>query len=264
MAGPEQRPPASHPALRNMPGGFLPPEAFQGAPPPPPPPGMAGEWAAPKPTSGKATASLVCGLGGILLGFFCPVLGAAVLVGLVLGIMAIAETGRNGTRSGRGLAIAGTAASAFSLVAVAALTVFFVARATESVEAADEVVLASVDRDLELIGRRLQIYYAANGNSLGEGGPVLARAGGAANAAAMVPQPANSVSANQPRVAGALLLSHLVSDTELEQKHSIRYELTITGRSSATLRAFRNWDRKLMREAAMEDAATGLWMETGP
>ena len=264
MAGPDQNPAGRHPAFRQMPGGFLPPDVLQGPPPPPPPPGMGGEWGGPpRPTSGKAIASLVCGLGGLLLGFFCPVLAVAVLVGLVLGIMGIAETGRDGTRAGRGLAIAGTTASGLSVLGSIALALFFVSKATEAGEMQDEYFVAGTTQDFNLIAKRVADYYRQNGDSLGEGGPVLAQPGGpdqpAASGNSGITTP---VTSDRARVTGALQLSHLVDETEFSQHPYVRYELIITGRSTATIRASRGAGEA--REARITDAATGTWMPTGP
>ncbi|MCB9936291.1 MAG: DUF4190 domain-containing protein, partial [Planctomycetes bacterium] len=76
------------------------PQPYIPPPPPPPPYGYYEGAPSAKPTSGKAIASLICGLVGFLV--ICYVPGIAALVGVVLGILAIIETGAEGKRSGRG------------------------------------------------------------------------------------------------------------------------------------------------------------------
>ncbi|MBX3474308.1 MAG: hypothetical protein KF754_07990 [Planctomycetes bacterium] len=229
--------------------------ASPGAPPPPPPPG----WQPGKPTSGKAVASLVCGIAGFVVGFGCQILYLAVLVGVVLGVLGILETGREGKRSGRGLAIAGTITSCLAAVAVVALAVFFFRLGSEAGQQHEQMVEQQIESDVGLIVQRLSEYHRENG-SLGPGGPYLARARYLSENA---PE-ANRPNANQP-VAGvrggvvvtALRLEHLVRENELKFGSMASYTLTVTGDNSARLevRSFAGDKRQI----EITDAASGRW-----
>jgi len=75
----------------------------------------------PKPGSGLAIASLVCGILGTLTGIFIYSGVSLGLAGIVLGIVALVKV-KNGTASGKGLAIGGIVTGVLSFV-VAAVTI---------------------------------------------------------------------------------------------------------------------------------------------
>jgi hypothetical protein len=233
--------------MSGPPPGYIPPP-----PPPPPPQG----WEPPKPTSGKAIAALVCGLAGPIAAFMCAPLGVAVIAGVILGILALIETGRNGTRSGRGLAIAGTIVSTLGVVATIAMIVAFVALLQFSEQEGQRDVHGRVAQDQELLLERIQEYHRANGGSLGPGGPVLAgERRGRGNS------PDGSMDG---RVSGALGIDHLASSNELRlRRGGAGWELTVTGANTATLRA-RGWDGEIIREIEIRDAGRGNWVQTVP
>lgn len=74
-----------------------------------------------KPGSGLAIASLVCGILGVLTGIFIYSGVSLGLAGIVLGIVALVKV-KNGTASGKGLAIGGIVTGVLSFV-VAAVTI---------------------------------------------------------------------------------------------------------------------------------------------
>lgn len=74
-----------------------------------------------KPGSGLAIASLVCGILGVLTGVFIYSGVSLGLAGIVLGIVALVKV-KNGTASGKGLAIGGIVTGVLSFV-VAAVTI---------------------------------------------------------------------------------------------------------------------------------------------
>jgi hypothetical protein len=230
---------------------------------PPAPPPL--DWQPPRPTSGKAVASLACGIGGLLLTVLCVVGFVASVVGVVLGAIAIAETGREGTRSGRGLAIAGTIVSALSIVAAIGVTValygVFVSAERQAIQQRE----TAIDQDRPLVLERLRLYYEQNDGSLGPGGPVLA-----------VPPPQSEnlrergpgehyhadliADTRDGRVAGELRMEHLLRQGELGHPLSL-WELTVTDRARATLRV-KDWSGELVREIHVTDAARGDFYET--
>lgn len=241
------------------------------APPPPPPPppqygvetyGVVG--LPPKPTSGKAIASLACALGGSVLVFACPPLGVAVLVGLVLGVLGIIETGKDSTRRGRGIAIAGTLASVLAIVGGVTVfsTLLYLGRQAEkNVRAEREPALI---KDQGLILERLKQYYDANDRSLGPGGPYLA------GKVSTTPPAANAVTGIQDgKVTATLTLEHLVSVDDLNfagtgGRGSNSYgswELIVNGKSSATLRAT-DWGGNVLREIEIRDIGRDDFVQT--
>ena len=235
------------------------------APPPPPPPPPDG-WQPARPTSGKAIASLVLGLVGIV-GVFCylPVVGA--FIGIFLGVAGIVESGKEGKRAGRGLAIAGTACCILAVIGTAAIISTQVLLLDRSGQESEQVRQARLAQDQELIVSRLQEYCVANEGSLGPGGPVLAQ-GNTTYPAGTAPA-GNAPVSSDLRVTGKLELSHLVAGNELKYggsgKRSGRgqWELIIKGQSSATIRA-RGWEGEILRELEIRDAAKGVAVQTVP
>lgn len=226
-----------------------------------------GGWAPPKPTSGKAVASLICGLAGPVAAFLCAPLGVAVLVGLVLGILGIVETGKNGSRAGRGMAIAGTSISALAVVATVAIFVGFMAMWRAGEEQSQQYQQEQLAEDADLIAARVQQYCLANDKSLGPGGPVLADSA-SAYPAGTAPV-ANSPNPSGLTVSGSLELSHLVSENELKYGHNRGggamggWELIINGQTSATIR-HRSWDGEVIWEEELSDTVRGLRRRTVP
>jgi len=239
------------------------PQQYYVPPPPPPPPPGFGEGMGSRPTSGMAIASLILGLVG-LIGVFCwfPVIGS--LVGVIMGIVAIGQTGKNGKRSGRGLAIAGTIVSALAIVAMVAWVgawFYLIDKAGEEVERS---MAAQTEADQKLILERLKAYYDANEQSLGPGGPVLAQNSTSSYDGTYRSQPANTALPDntapavdtRPRVAGALTLKDLVGEHELSfgtrSGGGMGWELTISGKASASLRAT-DWSGNVVREVDIRD-----------
>jgi hypothetical protein len=113
-----------------------------------------------KPTSMLAVISLVCA--GLAL-----FTGITVLPGLILGLMALRETGPTGAKSGRGLAVAGAvingAMLAIGLVLVMVIFVF-AAAATSQFEG-----MVNVSVDGSLIVQRAEMYYRDKGDFAGGG-----------------------------------------------------------------------------------------------
>lgn len=133
-------------------------------PQPPLQPGVYAQQAAyypqAKPTSGLAIGSLVCA--GLSV-----VTGVSVLAGIVLGVLALKETGPSGDKSGRGLAIAGIALNS-GLLALAALfiAIFVAGMVAFSSQMEDEV---NISMDGALIAQRAEMYYRDKGD-LASGG----------------------------------------------------------------------------------------------
>jgi len=261
---PAQFPPPPPPP---PPGGIAPPSAgWQqaaglsnfGAPPPPPPEG----WQPSKPTSGKAIAGLILGIAAPILGFGCPPLLIAVPVGFVLSLFAIGETGKEGKRSGRGLAIAATILCSLAIVGGIGLVGFMINQARFGREAADEMLQAEVDKDIDLVAKRLQEYHRANG-SLAPGGPFLA---GSGYVSENVPRDnkgaergANVAGVKDGKVQTALTMRHLVRETDLSAfKDFSHYELTVTGDNQARL-LIKGWSNEVMQEIEISDAANARW-----
>jgi hypothetical protein len=215
-----------------------------------------------KPTSGKAIASLICGLVGLIV--FCYVTGVASLVGLVLGVLAIVETGKEGKRSGRGLAIAGTAVSVVAIGAMIAwigFIVFVTSQAEENFRAELEPM---VNADQALLLDRLKKYYVANEDSLGPGGPWLGKP--STDGTARTNAPATDTS----KVTGALEIEHLAGEDELQLGGGRRgrgyggmgtWTLTVNGKSSATLTAT-DWGGNVIREIEIRDIGRGDFIQT--
>lgn len=86
----------------------------------------------PTPSSGLAIASLVLGILGLLSGWavFGGVLG---LVGVILGIVALVKV-KNGTASGKGMAIGGIVTGALGMIVAAVVMVISIVLAGQCVE----------------------------------------------------------------------------------------------------------------------------------
>ena len=86
----------------------------------------------PTPSSALAIASLVLGIIGLLTGLmiFGAVLG---LVGVILGIVALVKV-KNGTASGKGMAIGGIVTGALGMIAAVAMVVLGIVLAGQCVE----------------------------------------------------------------------------------------------------------------------------------
>ncbi len=210
--------------------------------PPPPPPAPFGmpQFGIPRPQSGKATASLVCAGVGLVGGVICGVLAIAIPVGLVLGFMGIAETGPNGTRSGRGIAITGTIINGLLLVLAVVGVIAFIGLASRGAQQRDEAFSQKTDADLNKIRARLRSYYDQNNNSLGPGGPRLSTSDYTASHGNAPATPGR-----KGIVSEVLKLEDLFGANELSMSLSM-YELTITSSSSATVRV-NSWNRKQSR-----------------
>ena len=87
----------------------------------------------PKPGSGLAIASLVCGILGVLTGIFIFSGLSLGLAGIVLGIVALVKV-KNGTASGKGMAIGGIVTGALGMIAAAAMMVPGIVLASQCVE----------------------------------------------------------------------------------------------------------------------------------
>ena len=87
----------------------------------------------PKPGSGLAIASLVCGILGVLTGIFIFSGLSLGLAGIVLGIVALVKV-KNGTASGKGMAIGGIVTGALGMIAAAAMMVLGIVLASQCVE----------------------------------------------------------------------------------------------------------------------------------
>jgi hypothetical protein len=207
-------------------------------PPPPPPPGMGmPDFGIPRPQSGKAVGSLVCaGLGLICCAIALP-------IGFVLGCMGIAETGPNGSRSGRGMAITGLVLNTLIMGGIIAFYVVVFAASAVQHQKQQEVENKGIDADLDKIRLRLNEYYVANNNSLGAGGFKLAS----------TEKPTTTVKTpvKKGRVEGTLKMEDLFAEGELSMPLNM-YELIITGSSSATVRAS-SWTRNTSRVMKIYD-----------
>jgi hypothetical protein len=227
------------PGWRPQPSPLMPP------PPPPMPEGFAN-----KVTSGKAIASLVLGLAG-LVGVLCHVTAPAALVGLVLGGLGIRETGANGTRKGRGFALAGLILCCVSIAVYAATfsALFYFARQQDRAEQQREGM--QLEQDLKLVAERLQQYYAANGNSLGPGGvpPVFKAERKEAGNTQQLPGTTGG------RVSGPLNIAHLVDSNELQSVRRLeRWQLHVTSPKSAVV-IINQRRGGILAEAEFPDAA---------
>ena len=227
-----------------------------GAPPPPPPEG----WQPQKPTSGKAIAALICGIAGFLLGALCPIFLPAVIVGLVLGFVAIGETGPSGKRSGRGLAIAGTVVSAICLCLSIGLIAFGLAIAAREGESFESDLALLIDQDVNLIVDRMREYCNRNQGSLYPGGPVLA-----AQPDVEGDTPSNAPGEAPPAaiVKGALELEHLVSQSEFQTGGRYTFKLSVNGRTTASL-VVSSSSGDEVREIEITDAVRGDWVQRFP
>ena len=87
----------------------------------------------PTPGSGLAIASLVCGILGVLTGIFIFSGLSLGLAGIVLGIVALVKV-KNGTASGKGMAIGGIVTGALGMIAAAAMMVLGIVLASQCVE----------------------------------------------------------------------------------------------------------------------------------
>lgn len=258
MAGPNFDPSRQTPP---PPGYVPPPGGWQqaaglgpyGVPPPPPPEG----WGVSKPTSGKAIAALVCSVGGAIVGGLgCWIVLPAVPVGFVLGLLGIAETGKNGKRSGRGLAIAGTIVGALAMAGSIAIVAFVINQARIGHEQSEQEFRAALEADVNLVAARLQEYHRVNG-SLAPGGPYLA---GQPAMSRNVVQ-GNGVDATgvqDGKVMVPLRIEHLVRESELGG-HTTRGNmvLTVTGDNTARLEIKNDWQGS--RVVEITSASTARW-----
>jgi hypothetical protein len=127
------------------PGGYPPPPPGGYPPPPPgsyppPPPGGYGYQPLPQATgtNGMAIASLVCSL----LGLLC---GIGSIVGLILGFIALGRINKTG-QGGRGMAIAGIAIGAISLVLSIVIGIFWaVGGSTSNTHSSAPAVVITVE-----------------------------------------------------------------------------------------------------------------------
>lgn len=86
----------------------------------------------PTPSSALAIASLILGVIGLLSGWL--IFGGALgLVGVILGIVALVKV-KNGTASGKGMAIGGIVTGALGMIAAAAMMVLGIVLASQCVE----------------------------------------------------------------------------------------------------------------------------------
>lgn len=217
------------------------PRPAAGYPPQPQayPPGYGQPYpiARPKPTSGKAIASLVCGLVGVLMAPLGALTGP---VAMLMGFMSMKETAPGGSRNGRGMAIGGLVTGAFGFLVSAALVGLFVwifsVAHDQSQRAQDAIAKeqqAQSDQDLRLIRERVQLYYMENKQSLKPGGPIVADGweGGLFDE-------------NSPKVTGRLELYHLVREHHL-QRPMHEYEMVIENDKKVRVRN-RLHDRELV------------------
>jgi hypothetical protein len=192
-----------------------------GTPPQPPagapyPQQAAGPYAPPgfnyvqpgKPNSTMAIISLVLLVPGVLVALLTLGVGGIpfFLAGIVLGGLALRETGAFGRKSGRGLAVAGTVVNSVLLVGAVAAGVgmFVLVKAHDSAQKEQYSVIA----DSHLIITRVRIYQVTKGD-LEPGGPQMI--GGHRSDVA---------------VQGTLKVSDLVSPSELELDMN-RYRLDV-------------------------------------
>ncbi len=193
-----------------------------GAPPPYGPPQGYYPPSAPKPLSGLAVASVVCGIANPVLCVGAPLFAP---LGLLLGGIALKQTDSSRSHRGRGLAIAGMVLNAFGLV-IAGLVVFYWATQIYTANANESVRQAGkVDEDMYFIEERLRTYWRANGESFGPGGPVLA---GEKSRFARPP-------ANGPKVRATPTVSDLVVQDDLQHPLA-EFSISPTGPKSAVIR----------------------------
>jgi len=178
-----------------------------GYPQPAYPPGYGAQpayYSGEKPTSVLAIISLVCaGLG--------LVTGISVLAGLVLGIIALRETRPAGTKSGRGLAIAGVVVNG-AFMAIGALLFALLFAGTVALQSQMED-LGNISVDGSLIAQRTEMYFRDRGDLAGGGNRYI---GGYKNAAL---------------AEGPLTVDDLVSQAELKMPMD-RYFLEVKGESA--------------------------------
>ena len=129
---PAQQPPPQ-PFVPPPPGqqGGYPPPAYQPGPPPPQQYAPYGVpyYAHPRRGTGKAIASMVLGIGSIVLSILSLFDLLLIIPGVVFGIIALAEANRSPNREGRGMAIAGLVCAGVGAVLAIVLTVWFVGAA---------------------------------------------------------------------------------------------------------------------------------------
>lgn len=224
-----------------MPPGPPPPPGYghnmpYGAPPPPPPPG----WSPTRPTSGKAVASMVCSIVGLVGLAFCPLLVLGIPAGLILGLIAMFETGREGRFSGRGFAIAGLIISVIAMVAAVAFGVVMFSMIKSAETAIEQAQQEALNQDVSLIASRMQEYVSTHG-SLSPGGPQVA--------------PGHDTR----WLEGPLLVTHFVAMHELRLAIPPEsYEITLLGPNSARIKIVSAWGEPI-GEAVITDAAAGTW-----
>ncbi|MBX3474309.1 MAG: DUF4190 domain-containing protein [Planctomycetes bacterium] len=219
---PMDPPRQGYPSYGPQPASAYPPppqQAPYGAPPPYP------QYQVPasKPTSGKAIASLVCGVVSVFMWPTAIVLGP---VAMAMGWSALRETSPTGGKNGRGFAIGGMITGAVMLlvcVVIAAVLIFAFSFAEKHASKFETQMIEDrerqADADMKLIRDRLKLYYVENNRSLKEGGPIVVDGweGGLFDE-------------NSPRVKGKLELKHLVRDHDLVLR-SHEYDLDIQGDS---------------------------------
>lgn len=154
-----------------------------------------------KPTSVMAIISLVCAGLGLFTGF-------SVLPGAIFGVLALRETGPTGSKSGRGLAIAGTVVnSVFLALGLLLVAIIFAGAASMSSQMED---MANVATDGSIITQRAQMYYIDKGDLAGGGHRFI---GGYKNA---------------DKTKGPLMVTDLVMQSELKMPIE-RYFLEVKG-----------------------------------
>ncbi len=180
-----------------------------------------------RPTSGKALTSII--LMGVSV-LFWPMAVFTGPAALVLGWMALKETTPTGTRTGRGLAIAGMVGGSLMFVAclgLAAIMVFAFTMANEAQKHVEENRTSresrQADEDLKLIKDRVKLYYIENSRSLEPGGPIVTDGGRH-----------GLYDEKSPRVKDELRLEDLVMSADLNKPMAF-YELRKTGPKSVLI-----------------------------
>lgn len=128
---PPPTPPAPPPYAGGPHGGAA--HRGYGQQPYPMPPAPAGFYGAPRPGHGKATASLILGLGSILLCWLSILDAIPVLLAIIFGVLALDDAKKNPSappwggrppRSGRGMAIAGIACALVGAILATVLSLY--------------------------------------------------------------------------------------------------------------------------------------------
>lgn len=152
-----------------------------------------------KPNSTFALISLILIGPGLLMTFLFFFIGPPIFIaGIVLGALGLRETGRLGTKAGRGMALAGTITNSALLLITVGLFLALVVFVTTAISEVEQG--AKVQQDSQLIIERVGMYHRAKGD-LSPGGPQMVR--GLQSSVA---------------VEGSLKVSDLVSRVELEME----------------------------------------------